>query len=136
MHGSTDTDKTTLDDLFKDYFLFSTGFNCFLKLWIKTFKSQETQLFDWMGVYSHALSKILDMNRSDIFYKDCYIKTNSRLCDSQKAHKNILTHKDLYLQLVHDRFLTEKQLETKYTKRLEKMPIEQEVKPMVLIQLA
>lgn len=95
------------------YLPISLGYNCYVKRYIDTIWSGETNLFDWIGTSMWGILMLFQEDFKDAFERDFYsfVKITTE-------RRPILTHNKYYIRVLHDEMDTYTQ---KYLRRLERL---------------
>jgi len=86
-------------DIFKNYTIISLGYNCSIKIYIKSINDQETHLFDWIGSPMWGINKLINDN-FDLFNIDDYGLIEIFITDA--PDKYIFSNKKYYFKFIHD----------------------------------
>ena len=86
-------------DLFRNYTIISIGYNCSIKMYIKSIIDQETHLFDWIGTSMWGVNKFIN-NNFDLFNKNDFDSISLFIGDT--PDKNMFGNKKYNFRFIHD----------------------------------
>jgi hypothetical protein len=95
------------------YIPISLGYNCYIKRYLDTIRSSETNLFDWLGT---SMWGILSLFQAD--FKDAFDRSHYSLVKVTTTRRPIVTHNQYYIRVLHDDMNTYTE---KYLRRLERL---------------
>ena len=91
----------------------SLGYNCYIKRYLDSISSSETNLFDWLGTSMWGIYLLFQEDFKDAFNRDHYhfVKVTS-------TRRPVVTHDRYYIRVLHDDMTTYTE---KYLRRLERL---------------